>query len=131
MARTWQFRSRGPRIRNSNKGVVVDGWRFDSQAEAQHYRWLRVLKEQGEILGFDIHPRFRLSPHMTYEADFTVYFPDGGIEVQDVKGFETREFKRKERIFNELHPLAPLVKIPAKAVAKPGAVRAIPARRMP
>lgn len=109
--RAWRV-SRPGRIRS--EGVVIDGWRFDSKAEGFYYaHHLKLLLAAGAILHVDVHPVFHITPEIKWEADFLVYYPDGRIEVVDVKGFETREFKRKERLFNERHPLAPIVKVAA------------------
>lgn len=110
-ARTWRVARPG---RIKSEAVVIDGWHFDSKAEGFYYEHhLKPLLAAGHILHLDIHPVFRLTPEITWEADFLVYHADGKIEAVDVKGFETREFKRKERLFNERHPLAPIVKIAA------------------
>lgn len=99
------------RPKYNNTKTEVDGWKFDSIAEANRYKELKLLQRSGDVLNIDIHPVFRLSPVTRYEADFTVYYRDGKIEVEDVKGVETEAFKIKEKMFNHMHPLAPLIKI--------------------
>jgi hypothetical protein len=106
--RRWGFSAR----KFNNTPTEVDGWKFDSLSEARHYGRLKLLKSAGEILHFDIHPAFHLAPGVRYTADFMVYYPDGRIEVQDVKGGRataTEAFKVRQRLFDAGHPLAPLV----------------------
>jgi len=105
--RRWQY----PRRKYGNKPTEVDGWKFDSQAEARFYGQLKMLKSAGEVLHFDIHPSFHLAPGVRYTADFMVYYSDGKIEVVDVKGGRataTEAFGIRRRLFDAQHPLAPL-----------------------
>lgn len=92
----------------NNHPTKIDGWKFDSKSEAKRYLELKLLKESGEVIGFDVHPSFALTPTVRYVGDFLVYYEDGRIEVEDVKAIETQAFKIKKRLFNESHPLAPL-----------------------
>ena len=39
-----------------------------------------------------------------YKSDFTVYHNDGTIQVIDVKGQKTADFKLKEKMFNYMYP---------------------------
>ena len=39
-----------------------------------------------------------------YKADFTVYHNNGSIQVIDVKGQKTADFKLKEKMFNYVYP---------------------------
>lgn len=41
---------------------------------------------------------------MCYIADFLIEYIDGTIEVIDIKGIKTADFKIKEKIFNYLYP---------------------------
>ena len=36
---------------------------------------------------------------VTYRADFEVYYTDGRVEVVDIKGFMTPEFRIKAKMF--------------------------------
>ena len=92
---------------NANK-VKLDGYTFDSQAEARRYRELLLAQKAGEINQLKVHPRFKLIAGFTYkgkrvrpvfyEADFE-YWQDGRHVVEDVKGFETAVFKIKMKLF--------------------------------
>lgn len=100
----WKF----AKLKYNNTPTCIDGWRFDSKAEAARYKQLCLMKMAGEIDHFDIHPVFRLTPEIKYIADFMVYYKNGEIEVEDVKGIETPEFKLKCKLFDREHPFAPL-----------------------
>ncbi len=82
----------------------LDGIYFDSQAEMERYGELRILKMAKVIEDFKVHPKYQISPRKYYEADFEVKYSDGHIEVEDVKGFETPEFKLKADLFREKYP---------------------------
>lgn len=93
-----------------NKKIEIDGHIFDSKKEADYYIKLCGLKQAGEIKDFELQPKFELQPSfinnkgekikaITYIADFKIYHNDGSIEIVDVKGFKTKEFKIKKKIF--------------------------------
>jgi hypothetical protein len=41
---------------------------------------------------------------ITYRADFRVTYADGHVEIVDVKGYETPEFKRTRKMFEYQYP---------------------------
>jgi hypothetical protein len=86
------------------KPGYLDDIYFDSQAEMERYGELKLLKRAKEIESFKVHPKYKISGKRHYEADFEVTYPDGRIEVEDVKGFETPEFKLKADLFREKYP---------------------------
>jgi hypothetical protein len=86
------------------KPGYLDGIYFDSQAEMERYGELNMLILAKVISSFKVHPRYRVSENHSYEADFEVIYPDGHIEVEDVKGFETPEFKLKADLFRAKYP---------------------------
>ncbi|HYE20112.1 MAG TPA: DUF1064 domain-containing protein [Tepidisphaeraceae bacterium] len=102
---------RGPKYRNRN--TVVDGETFDSQAEAQRWRELRLMQDHKQIQNLQRQVKFVLSKarkgerSCSYVADF-VY--DRIVEarcydkpeytervVEDVKGFRTPEYVVKRK----------------------------------
>lgn len=54
--------TRRPTTRNkyNNKKTTVDGFTFDSQAEATYYGHLKLLKKAGEVESFKLQPRYLL-----------------------------------------------------------------------
>lgn len=93
--------------------TVIDGFTFDSKAEAQYYIALRVMNNAGEITDLQVHPRYELLHAFThngkkiagiyYEADFS-YTQDGKQVVVDVKGFKTDVYRLKLKFLLSLYP---------------------------
>ncbi|HEB4954410.1 DUF1064 domain-containing protein [Bacillus thuringiensis] len=103
----------------NNKKVELDGHVFDSKAESDYYSGLKVRKAAGEILSFELQPRFTLQPAfikngkkfvaITYIADFMVYLPNGDVEVVDIKGMVTETFAVKKKMFEYKYPHLQLI----------------------
>lgn len=99
--------------------VVVDGIKFDSKDEAKYYLYLKELKVKGEILNFELQPRYQLQPafkkgdkkflKVEYVADFLVYELDSSETVIDVKGMATETAKLKRKLFEYKYPNLKLV----------------------
>ena len=117
-----------------HKKTEIDGIVFDSQTEAEYYQYLKELKKNKQIKNFTMQDEFILqekfiivdgkringsdkefkkvqkaNPGCTiaaikYIADFTVYHNDGSVQVVDVKGQKTADFKLKEKMFNYMYP---------------------------
>jgi len=91
--------------------VSVDGHTFDSQKEADYYCELKLKLQAKEINGFCLQPTFILAPclqptfilapSLKYKADFIVFNKDGSTEVIDVKGFKTKEYIAKKKVFED------------------------------
>ena len=91
-----------------NKKTEIDGIKFDSEMESHYYLYLKELKEEGVVVDFELQPTFILQEGfikdgkkirpITYKADFKVTYIDGYIEVIDVKGKMTEEFKLKRKM---------------------------------
>lgn len=105
------------------RATILDGYRFDSQAEARRYGELKLLARAGAIEGLDVHPRFTLQEGfedttgkrwrpIAYEADFA-YTEEGRRVIEDVKGHETQVFKLKRKLFLARYPGLELRVIPA------------------
>lgn len=95
-----------------NMRVRVDGLTFDSKKEALKYEELKLLKQAGEIVDFELQPGFILQEGfttkegrkilpITYRADFKVIYPGGRVVYIDTKGHRTKEYllKRKMLLF--------------------------------
>ena len=97
-----------------SKKAEVDGYTFDSKAEARYYEQLKWLLANKEIKSFRLQPRYTLLESfrkngktfrkIEYIADFEIHHIDGSIEVVDVKGFETPVFSIKRKLFEKLYP---------------------------
>jgi hypothetical protein len=92
-----------------NKKVIVDGHKFDSIAESKYFLQLIWLKQAKQIKDFKLQPRFllleaykkngKIVRKTEYVADFEITNLDGSVEIVDVKGVETPEFKLKKKMF--------------------------------
>jgi hypothetical protein len=97
----------------NNRKQQIDGYVFDSRAEAHRYNDLKLLAWNKVIEGLQIHPVFVLQDKfkhrdkwiraITYEADFA-YYENGVHVVEDVKGVKTKEFSIKEKLFKARYP---------------------------
>lgn len=103
-------------MKYKNKKCELDGFKFDSLKERDYYSILKLLKQRGQIIDFDLQPKFEyiitystsynnniMIQKAKYIADFRVFHNDGTITVEDVKGFETAIFKRKKKIIKKLY----------------------------
>lgn len=83
----------------------VDGQTFDSKKEADYYCNLKVRLQGGDIKGFCLQPIFILAPGLKYKADFIVFNNDGTTEIIDIKGFKTKEYIAKKKVFEDKYNL--------------------------
>lgn len=74
---------------------------FDSKAEYHRYLFHEKMVNAGEYT-IERQVRYDLIVNnqkiCTYVADFVVKFKDGTYSVEDVKGFETGEYKLKKKL---------------------------------
>lgn len=116
---TWKKQSK-----YRNKKVVLDGITFDSKREAKRYRELLLLEQAGEISDIQRQVKFVLIPaqrepdtvgpkggkrkgrtierEVTYIADF-VYWKNGALVVEDVKGFRKESYIIKRKMMLWVH----------------------------
>ena len=88
-----------------NTPTHVDGWRFDSKREATRYSDLKMLKEFGEIEFFLRQVPFHLPGNIKYIVDFVIFWKDGRVTFEDVKGMETDTFKLKKKLVEDVYPV--------------------------
>lgn len=94
-----------------NQKVTIDGITFDSLKEGGRYRVLKLLAKAKEIKDLELQKKFELQPAYTnangkrirainYLADFYYYDNKlGCYVVEDVKGFRTKEYLLKKKMF--------------------------------
>ncbi len=89
------------RSKYNAKKTEVDGFVFDSRAEARRYSELMILEKAGEISELQLQPVFpifikgKLICH--YMADFG-YKEKGKWIVEDVKGVKTPVYRLKKKM---------------------------------
>ena len=96
-----------------SQSITLDGIRFASRDEARYYELLKHKKAQGEILNFELQPKYVLQPSYTYFGknvrpihyigDFLIYHLDGTEEVIDIKGYATAEALNKRKMMQYTH----------------------------
>lgn len=106
--RTKELASEKQNKYNNNK-TIVDGIKFDSQAEANYYCQLKILKRANKIKDFKLQPKYLLQESykidnktiraIHYIADFEIEHNDNNIEIVDVKGHKTEVYKLKKKLF--------------------------------
>ena len=91
--------------------TTIDNIQFDSAAEARYYSQLKLRKHAGDIKDFELQPSFELIPTfrkngktyrgVKYVADFRIQHKDGSVEIVDVKGMKTKEYRIKQKLFEQ------------------------------
>ncbi len=77
--------------------VERGGLKMKSKKQAKRFDDLVLLRETGEVLYFLYEVPFRM-PGTTYWADFVVFWADGRVTIEDVKGYRTDTYKLKKRM---------------------------------
>lgn len=71
------------------KRITIDGYNFDSRAEATRYGYHKIRKQQGEIKDFKMQVKYDFVYNgiliMSYKSDFNIIENDGSLTVEDVK----------------------------------------------
>lgn len=98
---------------NSRK-VTIDGIRFDSKEEARYYELLKHKRASGEILNYELQPKYELQPAfkrdgktvraICYIGDFMIYHNDGSEEVIEIKGYPTETALLKRKLLMYRYP---------------------------
>lgn len=94
--------------RRSKYGAIktkIDGHTFDSKKEADYYCELKLRLQSGDIKGFCLQPIFILAEGLKYKADFIVFNNDGTTDIIDIKGFKTKEYITKKKVFEDKYNL--------------------------
>ncbi len=84
-----------------------DGVTYGSILEANYAAYLDGLI-QTETATFEFWLRqvpFRLGKDFVYRADFVLFEHDGNVFAVDVKGMETREFRRTLKLWKKYGPM--------------------------
>jgi len=83
----------------------ADGIKFPSKKERKRYLELQILKSAGEILFFLRQVPFHLSGGVKYICDFLIFWQDGSVTIEDVKGYKTDLYKTKKRLVEGSYPI--------------------------
>ena len=84
----------------------VDGIKFASKGEAQHYIYLKGLENLGKIKNLELQTKFSIDLNgvhvCNYIADFE-YDDENGHHVVDYKGCVTPVFRLKRKLIKALY----------------------------
>jgi len=84
--------------------TIINNIKFDSKREAKRFNELEVLKRNGIVNFFFRQVSFDLPGNLKYKLDFLVFWKDGKITFEDVKGMRIRtsmnKIKQVEDIYN-------------------------------
>ena len=105
-----------------SKKTTAYGITFDSKKEADRYCELRLLEMAGKIQGLQLQHPFVLQPQykkngksiraILYIADFVYYdLERKKTIVEDVKGYKTKEYMLKKKMFEYVFPDLTIVEI--------------------
>lgn len=94
------------RLRRTKYGaekVKIDGYRFDSKAEARRYGELRLLQKAGKIFALTVHPVYPINIRNQHicnvELDFFYHNTETNEDhYEDVKGFDMPLSKLKRKL---------------------------------
>lgn len=81
-----------------------DGIKFSSKKEAKRYIDLKMLEKAGEVLFFLRQVAFPLDGNTKYICDFMVFWTNGEISIEDVKGMKTDMYIMKKKMIEARYP---------------------------
>lgn len=83
----------------------VDGFTFDSKLEATYYKFLKLSQHHGTITYFHRQVPIHLPGNVKMVVDFLVFYADGKVSYEDVKGPKpTRDWINKKKTVEALYP---------------------------
>ena len=94
-----------PKNKYNARKTRVDDITFDSIKEAKRYMGLKMLRDMGDVLHFHRQVIFDLPGGVTYRCDFQVFWADGRVTYEDVKGKKTKEFIKTKKMVEALYPV--------------------------
>lgn len=100
-----------------NVKTQIDGYTFDSKAEAARYCELKLMQKAGQISGLQIHPVFGIPVNdvevCTYKGDFSYYDGTGATIVEDVKGVRTALYRLKKKLLKATRAIE-VIEVPVR-----------------
>lgn len=87
------------------KKTELDGIKFDSKKEGRRYEELKLLRKAKEIVFFLRQVPFDLPGNVKYKIDFQIFWQDGSVTFEDVKGMRTPQYIMKKKMVEALYPI--------------------------
>ena len=95
------------RNKYNNVRMRIDGYLFDSKAEARHYSELKLLEKAHQISGLTVHPKYPIVYQnlkvCVVELDFEYSDAEGEPHFEDVKGVFTAMSRLKHKLFKAFY----------------------------
>lgn len=88
-----------------NKITEVHGIKFHSKAESKRYLHLEILRREKEISHFLRQVPFHLPGGVKYICDFLVFWTNGDVTIEDVKGYKTPTYIMKKKLVESIYPI--------------------------
>jgi hypothetical protein len=82
-----------------------NGIKFTSKKEAKRYHQLLLLQDKGDIVFFLRQTPMHLPGNIKYICDFLIFWSDGNVTFEDVKGFKTDVYKLKKKLVEDNYPI--------------------------
>lgn len=104
------------------KSKEIDGHTFPSLKEADYYLQYKAMLAKGEITDLQLQPQYELLPSfrdnqgrleraITYKPDFLLTYPDGRLVAVEVKGFKTRDYILRRKLFKHRYGMIEFVEV--------------------
>jgi hypothetical protein len=87
------------------KPCEADGIKFASKKEHKRYQQLKILQNSGEILFFLRQVPFHLQASVKYVCDFLIFWTNGEVTIEDVKGVKTDMYIVKKKMVEATYPI--------------------------
>ena len=87
------------------KATEIDGIRFPSKKEAEHYRKLCLARQSGELTFFLRQVPFHLPGNTKHLIDFVEFWKDGTVNFVEIKGYDTPMGKMKRKMVESIYPI--------------------------
>jgi hypothetical protein len=87
------------------KPQIIDDIHFASKKEGKRYQELLLAQKGGRVVFFLRQVPFHLPGGNKYICDFMVFWEDGKITFEEVKGYKTPLYKMKKQIVESVYPI--------------------------
>ena len=87
------------------KPVLYENIRFDSKKERNRYAELKQMQTNGEVVFFLRQIPLHLPGNIRYVCDFQIFWPNGTVTFEDVKGYRTDTYKIKKKQVEAIYPI--------------------------
>jgi hypothetical protein len=99
------FNAGGATNKYRAQATLVDGIRFASKAEARRYGELCLARQTGLVKYFLRQVPLHLPLAFKYVVDFVVFWANGDVTYEEVKGCRTQLYRLKKRSVEMYYPI--------------------------